>query len=93
MGQKRITIELTEYQARVVRWAVNRALMVTPASIRGRVFMQKLNEADEIIQEACLGLEEIPLPPALKRTPRVPTKPHMTNPRNMGYGAKVGWRR
>lgn len=65
MGQKTITIELTEYQARVVRWAVNRALMVTPERIRGRVFMQKLTEADERIQQATLGLEEIPLPPAL----------------------------
>ena len=92
MGQRRITIELTEYQARVVRWAVNRAAMVTPAKLRGIIFMRKLDEALEIINEATEGLEEIPLSSPQRRVPATPTK-YRTTPSYAFTGrASVGWR-
>lgn len=62
MGQKRITIEVTEYQARVLRWTLARAMFVTPGRIRGRVFMQKLAEAHNIVQVATEGLDDLPIP-------------------------------
>lgn len=58
---KKITIELTEDEARMVRWAVTKAVMTTPARQRGKLLYNALNRAHKAIQEATELLEDIPL--------------------------------
>jgi hypothetical protein len=76
MGQRRITLELTEYQARVIRWALDRALTVSPAAMRHRMLWQKLNEAYAIVAEATEGLE--PIQTHKQKTPPIPRKVRST---------------
>lgn len=59
MGQKRITVELTEYQARILRYAVIRAHTVAPTKFRTRMFSQKIAELRTIVEEATRDLPEL----------------------------------
>jgi len=64
MGQRRITIEVTETQARTIRWALERASMFVPSldqqkRLGRRLFYRKLDEALKIVQEAAHGLSEV----------------------------------
>lgn len=59
MGQRRIVIDLTEYQAKILRMAVRKLHMVAPAKLRTRLFTQKLNELLEVIEQATADLPDI----------------------------------
>jgi hypothetical protein len=75
MGQRKITIELTEYQAKMLRWAIDRAVSVAPQSNRTGTGWRKLLEAQKSVLEATegLGSPDMPLPPLPKvRTTRRP---------------------
>lgn len=60
MGQKKIVLEFTEAEARIVEYALTRAALVAPRQMRGRLFEQKLKSAQTRVQQACEGLKILP---------------------------------
>ena len=72
MPQETITLELTPYQARTVRWALTRALNVTPSTLRTQTFWDKLNEAADTVDDATehLPLFDVPSYKRLVYAPR-----------------------
>jgi hypothetical protein len=60
MGQRKIVIEFTEYQARMLVWALDRATLVAPRAVRNSTGWRKLLEAQQAVLEATEGLPEPP---------------------------------
>lgn len=66
MGQRKIHIELTETQARAVRWALHRATMVEPRSTRNSPGWKKMLEAQARVLEATEGLPDLIIGPGAR---------------------------
>lgn len=60
MGQKKITLELTEYEARVVEHALERMSLTAPRQLRGQLFEQKLASSLAHVKERVQGIKALP---------------------------------
>jgi hypothetical protein len=60
MSKNIITVELTEEEALLVKWAAGRALAVTSAASRGVLSMRALQSATLKLQRATEGLPDLP---------------------------------
>ena len=60
MGQKKITLELTEYEARGVGHAGERTAVTAPRQLRGQVFEQKLASSLAHVKERVQGIKALP---------------------------------
>lgn len=72
MGQRRIIIDVSEYQARALRFAVDRLIMFMPPPVAqggagGKLFWRKALELQGLVHVATEGLEVIRTYPKRER--------------------------